>query len=263
MDEDGRRWEDLEVDCLLCIFQRLSLEDLTLGVPFVCNSWFKASLHPFCWRILDFQTSAFRESGKLAKRFNSTTFSFTSFFRYAVSRSCKLAVELRFPNIQDVFSVQDLAFASNECPRLKVIALPNLAPHDEFHIPQLIGKWKDLERVEMDLKPSCFPELIKEIGINCAKFVDLTMCGSIQRGDVLAIVNFTPKIMCLDLSRSYLPKDELLVILDGCKEMEKLSVNSCIGFEADTQVIEMASNIRIFEHERSKLWDCYVHKRRL
>lgn len=112
----------------------------------------------------------------------------------------------------------------------------------------------------MDLKPSCFRELMEQVGSNCLRFRELTMCGSIQREDARAIVNFAPKIKCLDLSRSYLLKGELLLVMKGCREIERLSVNGCVGFDqADEEVREMASRIGKFEHVGSKLWDCYVH----
>ena len=136
--------------------------------------------------------------------------------------------------------------------------MPNLTPEDELSVPQLIGKWKDLERLEMELKPSCFSELMEQIGVNCEKFRELTVSGSILTTDALAIVDFTPKIKCLDLSRSYLPKEELMVIMKGCGEIERLTVSGCIGFQVDRDLLEMASGIRDFEPEGSKLWDYYV-----
>jgi len=115
--EDLKGWEDLELDCLLNIFQRLALEDLALGVPFVCKSWHRASLDPFCWKFLDFRTSDFTPGSKFAKRFESTyapsSFSFTGLVKLSICRSCKLAVELRFPAFYRA-SIEDLVYASNE-----------------------------------------------------------------------------------------------------------------------------------------------------
>lgn len=49
-----RKWEDLDFDCLVDIFERLDMESLLLGVPFVCKSWYKASRSPSCWQHIDF-----------------------------------------------------------------------------------------------------------------------------------------------------------------------------------------------------------------
>ncbi|KAJ4963671.1 hypothetical protein NE237_023610 [Protea cynaroides] len=52
MKESYPRWEDLHVDCLVMVFQKIGVESLILGIPFVCKSWYRASLNPLCWRYL-------------------------------------------------------------------------------------------------------------------------------------------------------------------------------------------------------------------
>lgn len=288
MDDESKRWEDMEPDCLLAIFQRLPLEDLTLGAPFVCKSWHKASLDPLCWTNLNFQASAFASGGKFSKKFGEnyaiSAFSISGLVKLAVARSCGLAVVLKFPLMYKA-SINDLILASNmyvlyiylvngtrstlevvvdlvsclcRCPQLKALALPSLMPEDELRIPQLIGKWEDLEELEMELKPSCFVALMEEISVKCKKFTGLKMSGSIQRSDALAIVDFAPRLKWLDLSGSYLPEEELVVVMKGCGEIERLSVKCCIGFQVDGDVLEMGSGIKEFDHEGSKLCDYYV-----
>ncbi|RRT86117.1 hypothetical protein B296_00004489 [Ensete ventricosum] len=178
-----RRWEDMEMDCLVAILQRLGLQDLTLSVPLV------------------------------------------------------------------------------RCPRLKKLVLPNLSPADEADIPKLVGKWKDLEQLEMESKPSSFLEMLSEINLHCKKFSGLKLCGSIKKEDMLAIVNLLPKLKFLCLSKSYLPREQLMGMLSGCKQLQRLTVSDCIGFEADEEVKKRGSGIKIFEHEGSKLFDdkCLDH----
>nr|CAN63346.1 hypothetical protein VITISV_012622 [Vitis vinifera] len=36
---EGRKWEELNMDCLVNVFQRVGMESLLLDVPFVCKSW--------------------------------------------------------------------------------------------------------------------------------------------------------------------------------------------------------------------------------
>ncbi|XP_002518077.2 uncharacterized protein LOC8280645 [Ricinus communis] len=47
-------WEVLPVELLASILGRVGMESLLLNVPFVCKSWYKASLHPLCWEHLIF-----------------------------------------------------------------------------------------------------------------------------------------------------------------------------------------------------------------
>ncbi|KAG1348022.1 F-box/LRR-repeat protein [Cocos nucifera] len=254
----GRRWEAMGLDCLVNIFQRLGIEDLALGVPFACKSWYRASLDPICWRVLNFQALDFMPWSNFSKRFmrqySLQHFSFSGFMKLAIDRSHGGVVELRFPLLIGA-SLRDLVHASNMCPRLKIAVLPKIMLEDEEHIPELVGKWKDLERLEMESKPSSFSEIATQVGLNCKSFTGLRMFGAIKKEDVLAITKSLPKIRNLCLSGSYLCKKELLAMVDGCKELEKLIVNDCIGFEADEEVLKRASAITTFEHEGSKLYD--------
>ena len=51
----GKKWEDLEKDCLVNIFTRVGTESLLYDIPLVCKSWDRASLDPSCWEIINFQ----------------------------------------------------------------------------------------------------------------------------------------------------------------------------------------------------------------
>ncbi|KAF6143783.1 hypothetical protein GIB67_016704 [Kingdonia uniflora] len=50
---ERRKWEDLDKDCLINILGRLGIKDLIYNVPFVCKSWYKASLDHECWKFLN------------------------------------------------------------------------------------------------------------------------------------------------------------------------------------------------------------------
>lgn len=248
----------MEIDCLVCIFQKLSMKDLTLSVPFVCTTWFRASLSPLCWRVLDLRQLDFMPLSKFgdqfASRYRVQCFSFSTFLKFAVRRSCGSAVELRFPLFFKV-SMEDLVYASNECPRLKILGMDSLNLEDEMHFPKLVGKWKELQQLEIEFKPSSFPDLAAEISLNCKKFRGLSMTSSITKEDASAIVTYLPKLHNLNLSRSYLPKIELLAIMDGCKELETLGANDCIGFRPnDEDVMQRASGLK-FESKGSKLME--------
>lgn len=114
---EGRRWEAMELDCLVNIFQRLGIEDLTLGAPFVCKSWYRASLDPICWKVLDFQELDFMPWSNFSKRFmrqySLHHFSFSGFMKLAIDRSHGDVVELRFPLLLGA-SLKDLIHASNQ-----------------------------------------------------------------------------------------------------------------------------------------------------
>ncbi|KAJ6838406.1 F-box/LRR-repeat protein-like [Iris pallida] len=258
-EDDGSKWKEMEMDCLVLIFQKLSLQDLTLNVSYVCKTWFQASLSPLCWRVLDFRTLDFTPGSKFSRRFAAARYpssrpaAFSAFMKLAVRRSCGAAVELRFPLFFEV-STEDLVRASTGCPKLKVLGMDSLRPESELHLPRLIGKWKELEQLEMETGPSSISDLAAAIGLDCRNFRGLSMSGEVKMEDALAIVECLPKLKELNLSRSYLPKRELLAIMDGCRELETLSVKYCVGFKADDEeILGRACGTIKLEHEGSKL----------
>lgn len=236
---------------------KLDLDDLTLAVPFVCKSWFVAAHHPLCWRKLDFRRldllpwSAFSKS--FALRHSLTYFSFTYFLKLAVGRSFNSVTELKFP--LKSASLDDLVFCSNECPKLRSVALPILSADDEAMISELVCNWRDLERLELGSRPLNFPELVKKMGVYCKKISEIVVSGEIREEDAVAIAGYLPKLKKLDLSDSCLAKKDLFVIVRGCGELEELIVNGCFGFEGDDKEIKSkVSGIRNFKSEGCKLY---------
>ncbi|KAK8964568.1 hypothetical protein KSP40_PGU018043 [Platanthera guangdongensis] len=257
MQKNTASWSCMEMDCLVEIFMKLNLDDLSLAVPFVCKSWFVAASHPLCWRKLDFRRldllpwSAFSKS--FALRHSLHYFSFTYFLKLAVGRSFKSVTELKFP--LKFASMDDLVFSSNECPKLKSVALPTLSTDDEVMISELVCNWKDLERLEMESRPLNFPELVKKMSIYCKKISEIAVSGEVREEDAAAIASYLPKLKKLDLSDSYLTKKDLFVIVRGCRELDELNVNGCFGFEEDDKEIKSkVSGIRNFKSQGCKLY---------
>ena len=109
-----RKWNELEVDCLINIFERLDLEELILEVAFVCKSWYRASISPQCWKSLNFDKLNFDPSGPLVTAFSHQygvhNFSVAGFLTMAISRGGPAVVELILPA---VCPLENIIFASN------------------------------------------------------------------------------------------------------------------------------------------------------
>lgn len=121
----------------------------------------------------------------------------------------------------------------------------------EEQLLKAISKWRELEVLEMESKPSVLSEMVKQIGVHCNKFQRLKLRGSITKEDVSMIVGSLQNLKWLDLSCCRLGREELLALVDGCKDLKKLAVRECIGFEVDEEIKERASGIELFEHEGS------------
>ncbi|KAG6508241.1 hypothetical protein ZIOFF_033614 [Zingiber officinale] len=139
-----------EFQCIRFCRLRVQQKDLAIAVPFVCKSWYRASLDPSYWRHLNFRSLDFTPWNPFSRAFA---------LRYRLHSPLSFSAFL---------SIQDLAYASVKCLRLKALALPdNLMLEDELRIPELVWRWKDLEHLEMETKPSSFLEAVAEIGRNC------------------------------------------------------------------------------------------------
>ncbi|KAL0926517.1 hypothetical protein M5K25_002757 [Dendrobium thyrsiflorum] len=252
----GRRWEDLPFDCLIFVFCKLGFEDLTIAVPFVCKSWYKASLDPDCWRVLNFKDLDFSTKSKFIARFKQLyqfqSFSFSSFLKLCVAKSHGSVTELRIPSLLGASLQQDLVLISIKCPKLKVLSLPTLLWNDDKQLPELICKWKEMETLEMTWKPISFLQMLEQIKLYCPNFSELNLCGFFNGKDAQAIIRCLPKLKCLLMSASFLRKYDLLMILEGCKELEEVNVSRCRGLDVDDVVLKKASKMKKFEFEGCK-----------
>lgn len=48
-----RKWEDLDTDILVKIFQLFDIVELTSNIAYVCRYWHMAACDPFLWKTLD------------------------------------------------------------------------------------------------------------------------------------------------------------------------------------------------------------------
>ncbi|XP_020571922.1 F-box/LRR-repeat protein At3g48880-like [Phalaenopsis equestris] len=251
-------WENIPLDCLCIIFSKLSLDDLTASIPFVSKSWYHASTHPILYQTLDFNLIDLNPSSSFSKIFSSQFslphFTSTGFLKLAMARSQGAAFEIRFSSLFPP-SMEVLSLVSITCPRLKTLCLPHINFDDEVHFLNMINRWRDLEWLEMESKPSNLGELTKRIGFHCNRFYGLKIRGSIEMNDVSGIVNFLPKIGFLDLSGSKVGKEEVLAIVDGCRELKGLNLKGCVGFEVDSELKKRAEGIEVFEFEGCSVED--------
>ncbi|BBG97376.1 F-BOX WITH WD-40 2 [Prunus dulcis] len=111
---DEQRWEDLEMDCLVKVLEKVGMESLLLDAPFVCKSWYKAALNPSCWQSLIFPDNECMEVWpwdvsecpnfqNLMDRFASEyqidgdRCSVSAFLKFVINRSSGNAIVLKLP----------------------------------------------------------------------------------------------------------------------------------------------------------------------
>ncbi|CBI16984.3 unnamed protein product, partial [Vitis vinifera] len=143
----------------------------------------------------------------------------------------------------------------SKCPALKILVLHDFMPHESsILIPKLISKWKNLEVLSLRWSYN-MADIIPQIGFHCKKFVQLNAPNSIiGKDESSAMVTFVPNIRHLFLKGSGIKQENLVIILQGCKELVSLDVSDCIGFkDDDAEILQLASHIPAFVCEGSRI----------
>ncbi|XP_061991102.1 F-box/LRR-repeat protein At3g48880-like [Rosa rugosa] len=266
--EDQRMWEDLNTDCLVNIFGRVGMESLLLDIPFVCKSWYKASLIPSCWQCIIFpdfsadQTFDFSRQGvepnTICQRFLSefridkSHFSSTAFMKCVINHSRGKATSITLP----AYCTQEaVEFVAHECPDLVFLDISRylLFTPSRKLISDLICKWENL--VELWLSWSYnLEKILSQISVHCKSFCSLRVSyASIHKDEALTITTLVPNIKYLNLRSADFDRDSLVSILRSCKSLVLLDVRDCVGFnEADEEILKLSSHISKFICEGSK-----------
>ncbi|KAL3505078.1 hypothetical protein ACH5RR_034919 [Cinchona calisaya] len=253
---DQRKWEELEMDCLVEVFKWIGMESLLLCVPLVCKSWYKATLDPKCWQILVFPEIRCSEHfpGPMIKHFVHSyglwwhDFPSMSFAKFVVSRSHRSATTLVLPG---TCSSQALEYISDECPELKFLGLSlDLLYHNGPVLENLISKWKNLQVLSVG---NCYMlnEIFAQIRLHCKKFVGVICCYSWIGYEEASAIASLPKIKYLSFRKAHCHLNNLLMILESCRELELLELRDCGGFDCDDEIRRLASHIQTFRCDRS------------
>ncbi|KAL5718925.1 hypothetical protein ACHQM5_011776 [Ranunculus cassubicifolius] len=246
-----RKWQYLHSDCLIKIFQKVGQEAMVQVVPFVCKSWYQTSLDPLCWTYLSF-------SGDISIKGIKTL----------VDRSCGTAVEVVFGTS---LRHDEFIYISERCPKVTVVSLPEILESSSCSckdscdckenydniVPTVVRNWKNLQHLIIHTSFS-FKEIITEVATHCKNLETLQVGRSysfeISLKVVSVITSSLPRIKVLILGKgTEIPRECLLTLLSGCKELIRVDVRECFGFDADDEeILKMASHIKVFMAEGSK-----------
>lgn len=131
---------DLPNECLIKIFQYLSLQDIVLGVRLTCSHWYTLSFNGYLWRHLKLDV------GGLASRMSDESF-------LCLLRSVSESVEDIVFGYSCTISETSILHNDIYCPQLKSIDLRGLNIKAHF-IDVLLLKYPKLERLFLELNYS-------------------------------------------------------------------------------------------------------------
>lgn len=233
---DVRRWEDLDIDILVKIFQTLDIVQLTSGIGQVCSTWRLAACDPLLWKTLDL---SMLKSNFIKIPLEPYVYVDGRSDR-TLTRVLKIALNLSRGNIRTLIfhynlyvSDDQLTYAAERCPHLKRLVMPAWNRIKKTGICKAIRTWKDLESLTM---PSIAnpPYLMEEIGKNCKKFSELKIMGPCDIFFASTLAAFVPNLKVLSLRCSILVRDALIILLDGLQQLEVLNISHCLLIEVPT-----------------------------
>ncbi|KAE8726987.1 F-box/LRR-repeat protein [Hibiscus syriacus] len=229
----SRRWEDLDTDILVKIFQCLDIDQLTSGIAHVCSSWRMACCDPLLWKTLDLSV--------MRSNFINIPVEPYVFVddrsEEKLTRLLKTSLSLSQGNIRTLIfhfnlyvSDEQLTYTAERCPCLQRLVMPAWNRVTRTGICKAIRIWKDLESLTM---PSIANPgyIMEEIANNCKNFSELKVMGPLDYSFAATIIMYLPKIRVLSLRCSMLLKDTLISILDGLRNLEVLNISHCLVIE--------------------------------
>ncbi|KAH6770867.1 RNI-like superfamily protein [Perilla frutescens var. hirtella] len=258
---DIRRWEDMDIDILVKIFQNLDIFELTSGVAHVCHTWRMAACDPLLWRTLDisllksnFIKIPLEPYVYVDGRSDKT---FTRVLKIALNLSRENIVTLIF-HYNMYVSDDQLTYTAERCPRLKRLVMPAWNRIKKTGICRAVRMWEDLESLTMPSisKP---PYLMEEISRSCKNFAELKVMGPCDIYFASTLAAFLPNLKVLSLRCSVLFKEALIIILECLPGLEVLNISHCLLVEVpphpaprrvlgalDKSILDKASRLKKF-----------------
>ncbi|XP_004308096.1 PREDICTED: F-box/LRR-repeat protein At3g48880-like isoform X1 [Fragaria vesca subsp. vesca] len=256
-----RRWEDLDTDILVKIFQSFDVFELTSGIAHVCSGWRLACCDPLLWMTLDL---SMMKSNFIKIPLEPYVY-VDGRSDKLLTRLLKISMSLSRGNITTLIfhfnlyvSDDQLTYTAERSPKLKRLVLPAWNRIKKTGICKAISCWKELESLTM---PSIAnpPYFIDEIAKNCKNFKELKIMGPCDIFFASTLVAYLPNLKVLSLRCSMLLREALIMILEGLPHLEVLNISHCLLVdvtpppvtkrvlrEIDPFILEKASRLRRF-----------------
>ncbi|XP_045791086.1 F-box/LRR-repeat protein At3g48880-like [Trifolium pratense] len=233
VDSSTRRWEDLDTDILVKIFQLLDLFELTSGIAHVCSAWRVACCDPLLWKTLDLSMLRSNFIKIPLEPFvyvdQRSDKKLTRLLKISLNLSKQSILTLIF-HFNLYVSDDQLTYTAERCPQLKRLVLPAWNRIKRTGMCKAIRCWKELESLTM---PSIAnpPYFLEEIATHCKNFRELKIMGPCDMFFASTLATFVPQLRVLSIRCTALYRDALILILDSLEHLEVLNISHCILIE--------------------------------
>ncbi|CAL5341183.1 unnamed protein product [Camellia sinensis] len=282
-------WAELTHECLINILSRLTLEDRWTRSMFVCKSWFQASQDPRLHSLFDLQTHF--DSVAESPLWWTTQFErrIDSMLRSVVEYSDGSLTEIRIRHCSD----RSLSFVAQRCPNLQVLSIKSSPNVTDESIAKIASGCPKLRELDVSYCYEISHESLALIGKNCRdlkilkrnfmNWLDpsqhvgivpeayLNACPQDGDSEAAAIGKFMPHLLHVELRFSKLSAKGLVLICEGCPNLEYLDLSGCANMTS-RDIVNTSSNLKnlktikkpnfyiprsIFHSERYGHWRLY------
>ncbi|XP_068665003.1 F-box/LRR-repeat protein At3g48880-like [Aristolochia californica] len=215
----SREWGQMDSNILICIFEKLLISDLLLGVSHVCKEWRMAA-----------SRTRFFIAGTQLNLLCLDSFSLKETAIYINLLKMALKTETNLDHVQfpeDVILPEDVTISiAQRSTSLKSLFLPQISV---FRFPpSLLTKtlpyWNNLTSFEAITSRATAVSCIRLVGQYCKKLTHLGLYGIIEKPEAEAIVTCFPEIQSLDFRSCFFTESALDIILDGAKNLTRINL---------------------------------------
>ncbi|CAA7409403.1 unnamed protein product [Spirodela intermedia] len=260
--EMGRDWSEMMAVCLANVFLRLSLEDRWKGAMRVCRSWRDAARDPSLFSSFDMEPSFEAEGGGVS----DASVWWTPEFRRRVDCMLRSAAEWAGGSLREIrvrhCSDVSLFFAAERSPNLHVLSIRSSQSVTDSSMAKIATFCPMLRELDISYCYEISSESLELIGRSCPNmailkrnllnWLDPSQHSGIipseyldscpQDGDqeAAAIGKSMPNLRHLEVRFSKLTIRGLVLISEGCHELELLDLFGCGNLTS--RAIEQASS---------------------
>ncbi|XP_010467717.1 PREDICTED: putative F-box/LRR-repeat protein 19 [Camelina sativa] len=159
----GCDWAELNKECLIDIFTRLSLENRWIGPMLVCKPWMDACDDPSLNSVFDLET--WFESNRRSNIWYSFDFEqkVDSFLRCVVDRSQGGLKEIRVRHCSDL----SVSYAAERCPNLEVIWIRSCLSVTDASIAKIAANCPKLRELDISNSIEISQKALKMVERSC------------------------------------------------------------------------------------------------
>ncbi|KAF8377016.1 hypothetical protein HHK36_030388 [Tetracentron sinense] len=215
-----RRWDYMNPDILVNIFERLPLRELLYRVGYICRSWLSATLETLfpLGEMLDLRRlDSIKEPCFRIK--------ILIFLKIMLSRHPTTGwIKIYFPRYK--LKEEAFVYIAQRSPSLRHIIFPRIEL--TIHPFKAISYWKDLREFSSGFYHVISVRTFKKLNTCCKHLCILDLYGRLGDEGASVIATSFPKLRYLRLRHCVLSVDALSIILDGHKNLLELDVRHTV-----------------------------------